>query len=92
MTTDNTTILWAFDVLRRYEPAPLVVDPQPAPRHYAANPAADESDYHAAVLRAEMKRNQALREMFEPRVYEDEGYDAREFFESEQCPSDRSFR
>lgn len=26
------------------------------------------------------------------RVYEDEGRDAREFFEAEQCPSDASFR
>jgi hypothetical protein len=58
MTTLDPTLLPALNAV-------LGAMERPAPRHYAANPAADESDYHALVLRMECERNQALREALE---------------------------
>jgi hypothetical protein len=73
---DNTTTLWALDVLRRYAPHPLV----------------DTTDCHVECFRRQCARDADLREVMQPRVYEDEGRDAAEFFAAEQSPSDATFR
>lgn len=87
MTTSlDPTLLPALDA---------VIGALEQPRRYAIDPAADESDYHAKCLRAELNRNADLRERL--RMERDgeqrfAGPDAVEFFHSEQSPSDASFR
>lgn len=76
---DNTTALWALDVLRRFAPHPLV----------------DTTDYHVECFRRQCERDAALREAMAEREEEParRDYESDEqFFLDQQCPSDATFR
>lgn len=76
MTTDNTTTIWALDVLGRYAPAPI------------EQPRMDKR----RLLNSLQKLDHEMRTSKYPVVFEDEQRDAAEFFAAEQCPSDATFR
>lgn len=82
MTTDLNTKLYlsAMDAIQR----------GPAPRHYAAEPAAD---YHVECFKKLCERDAAVREQMAEREEEPAGeIDAEQFFLEQQCPSDATFR
>jgi hypothetical protein len=74
---DNTTTLWALDVVRRYAPHPLV----------------DTADYHVQIFKRQCERDAQLREVMAEREEEPaREQDAEDFFLEQQCPSDATFR
>lgn len=89
MTTSlDPTLLPALDAIYG------LLGQRPAPA-CQPKPLTDTEDYHVAIFRRECERDAKLRQLMQPaqpRVYEDEGRDASEFFAAEQCPSDASFR